>query len=69
MTTPQLQTPRLKAGEIVTLYQDPVTCTKFDANAELVQFIGREDTLERWLVELLDESGGVVERWLNLECY
>ena len=46
----------MKVGQIVTIYEDPITETRPEGEAELVTL---EDTyndgLESWLVKFLDE--------------
>lgn len=58
----------MKPGQIITIYEDPITCTKPEGDAELVC---REDTyndgLESWLVRFLDEHQELRSRLIKVE--
>jgi len=60
------QRETIRAGQIVTIYEDPITCTKPEGKAELVT---KEDTyndgLESWLVRFLDEPTEIRSRLIK----
>ena len=53
----------MQTKQIVTIYEDPITCTKPEGEAELLT---KEDTyndgLESWLVRFLDEPDEIRSR-------
>ncbi len=58
----------MKAGDLVTIYQDPITCKKEEGKAELIKcHISREhDQTEYWEVIFVDEDI-TYNRWINKE--
>ena len=62
--------PRGKTGEIVEVFEDPVTRNKSEGMARLVQFLGHLsplDGMEWWAVEFLDEIGTQYQRSIQFE--
>lgn len=56
-----------KAGDIVTIYEDPLTEQKPEGKAKLVQKVNEDELgLERWLVEFV-EDGSQLYRWIKKE--
>lgn len=58
----------MRKGDVFTIYEDPITCTKPEGDAELVC---KEDTyndgLESWLVRFLDEPQELRSRLIRAE--
>ena len=56
-TTLNKEVKEMKPGDIVTIYQDPITQEKVDGKARLLQRIDYLDaTLEQWQVKFLDDG-------------
>ena len=47
----------MKEGEIVNVYQDPITNLIFEGDAKLIKKLGEDNEFEFWLVEFTDERG------------
>jgi len=60
----------MKSGEIVKVYQDPVTCSIFEDEAELIELVleYEDEIMERWIVKFSD-SEPYLERWINKEIH
>lgn len=54
----------MKRGDIVTIYEDPITCQKPEAKAKLVmKHFDMNDNCEYWTVKFIDDKyGGKYER-------
>ncbi len=46
----------MEKGQIVTIYEDPVTQTKIEGEAKLLGKIAENTNLEDWKVEFLDDG-------------
>lgn len=55
----------MKRGQIIKIYQDPMTETDFEGSAKLIKKLGggKELEMEMWLVKF--ENGDIVERWIK----
>ena len=42
---------RHQQGDVVTIYQDPITCRKVEGNAQLCLCLDADPEIERWLVK------------------
>ena len=57
----------MKVGQIVTIYEDPITETRPEGDAELVtQEDIYNDGLESWLVRFLDEPQELRSRLIKV---
>lgn len=61
----------MRPGDIVTIYQDPITETKPEGKAKLVRrlspaIVGSILGTERWNVEFVTERGQVYEREIRV---
>lgn len=62
----------MKKGDIVTIYEDPITCEKSEGSAKLVKYhrgdrhFSRDWHLEDWTVEFVDEPGSRFERAIKV---
>ena len=54
----------LNKGDVVNIYQRPLTSEDFEGKARLTKLIRRwkTDDLERWYVEFEDEPGNTYQR-------
>jgi len=58
----------MKKGDIVTIYQDPLTQEKFEGKAVLLEFLKDDYQMERWEVHFLEDSlDERYERWVKKE--
>lgn len=55
---------RLEPGDIVNIYEDPVTCKTLEGKAELLELDIRDPEQEYWKVKFI-YSGDVVYRWIK----
>ena len=67
-----MDNPKLSKGEIVTIYEDPLDCTKLEGHAALKEFVKGDAVLEYWRVvwteDLWDEGMGAESlRAVNLK--
>jgi hypothetical protein len=46
----------MKRGDIVEIFEDPITCEKSEGMAKLVRLDIREEDQEYWQVRFLDDS-------------
>jgi hypothetical protein len=53
----------MKKGDIVTIYEDPITQEKPEGEAQLIVKENVSDELQYWKVKFLDD-GFVCERWI-----
>jgi hypothetical protein len=61
---------KLRKGQVVTIYEDPLTLTKPEGKAQLISPIDQSvpDAMERWLVQFLDDDfHNPVERMIKLK--
>ena len=59
----------MKKGDVVMIYEDPVTCKVLEGKAKLVKDISYtyRTGFERWEVNFVnDPEGAVVERMINV---
>lgn len=55
----------MKVGDIITIYEDPMTCQKVEGNARLVEKQpSNNPPFELWLVDFGDVK---VMRWIKVE--
>jgi hypothetical protein len=49
---------KLRKGQVITIYEDPLTETKPEGKAQLISPIDQSvpDAMERWLVQFLDDD-------------
>lgn len=52
----------LEKGQIVTIYEDPITQKKPEGKAKLIKRHHIVDNMEYWQVEFLDEKGAYRNR-------
>lgn len=57
----------MKKGDIVTIYQDPLTEKNVEGQAQLGRFINEDRALEFWEVKFLDGGDGdpLVDRFIK----
>lgn len=60
----------LKEGDIVNVYEDPLSQTKFEGKAKLIKKIlpSNQMNTERWKVNFLDDKGCIdshFKRWIK----
>lgn len=57
----------LEPGQRVRVYEDPITCQRFEAEAELVEPVGPglDPWIEKW--EVLFDDGSIWPRYINKE--
>lgn len=61
---------KLSKGQVITIYEDPLTETKPEGKAKLVSLQGRpvNQPLERWVVQFLDDDfNNPVERLIKVK--
>ena len=61
---------QLKKGDVVEIFEDPITCTKLEGRAELVKCYrsDNDDNLSLWQVAFTDlDEGFQVLRTINSE--
>jgi len=46
----------MEKGQIITVYEDPITQTKIEGDAKLLGKIAENTDLEDWKVEFLDDG-------------
>ena len=51
-----LSYPKLSTGQIVKIYQDPISRVKLEGEAELIDYIDTHGTCERWSVRFGKDS-------------
>jgi hypothetical protein len=58
---------KLSKGQVVTIYEDPVTKTKPEGQARLQELITQSGYCERWVVQFLDDDfNNPVERLIKV---
>lgn len=59
----------MKKGDIVTIYQDPISCTTIEGKAKLIRQLSYElNGCEHWIVNFIsDKKGFDFARWVNLK--
>ena len=55
----------MKKGEIVTIYEDPLTEKKMEGKARLVEEIVSDPPLESWYVRFIGEESDEYVRWIK----
>ena len=55
---------KMKSGDFVTVYEDPLTEKKLEGKAELVTLLKDEEDKQFWLVEFHGEAG-LFGRWIK----
>jgi hypothetical protein len=53
----------MKTGDIVTIYEDPVTCQKIEGDAELLELLMDDTTMQYWHVRFKNGDHG--PRWIK----
>ena len=54
-----------KKGDIITIYEDPITCHKIEGKAKLMHKMPlKDDFLEMWQVRFINEPSRLFERRL-----
>jgi len=56
----------MKVGDVVTIYEDPLTCTKPEGKARLLERLNVDDELQHWRVEFLKDHSEAL-RWIKGE--
>jgi len=54
----------LTSGEQVTIYQDPITCTKPEGTAFLIERLKQDTDTEYWRVRFVPDNFKT-SRWIN----
>ena len=58
----------MKQGDVVTVYEDPITCNKEEGKAVLESFWFEDEVIERWHVRFVgEEEEGFFSRAINKE--
>ena len=52
----KIKEDNLKKGDIVKIYEQPLTETKFEGEAKLISFIKRGNIIELWKVKFIDDD-------------
>ena len=56
----------MKKGDVVSIYEQPLTETKYEGEARLISFIKRGNIIELWRVKFIDD-GQVVSRAIKIK--
>jgi len=57
---------KFEVGDIVTIYEDPLTCSKVEGKARLLELLKDDEQLQYWRVEFLRDHEQA-NRWIKKE--
>jgi len=55
---------KFEVGDIVTIYEDPLTCTKVEGKARLLEFLQEDEDRQYWRVEFVKDREQA-NRWIK----
>lgn len=56
----------MKRGDIVVIFEDPLTEKKIEGKARLIRLESKDHSTERWAVKFLDD-GMIVDRHIKIK--
>lgn len=56
---------KMKIGDIVEIFEDPVTCKKSEGKARLLRLHKDDFELQYWRVQFLADKGSQYNRWIK----